>query len=193
MAKSNFNVVPNPTAKAGTTLENLKSAVNGETGATTKYAAYAKAAEEQGFPAVARLFAATSKAEQIHIDLEAGLIRKAFEPDFQNPTAEAPEPLSTDLNLIDAAKGEIWETSDMYPQFIKAAEAEGNDEAVRIFTRAKLAEGFHAQRYIDAYNTLDKPNDEHYYLCPVCGYIHKGKTEDPCPICGAKASVFLEF
>ena len=77
MAKSNFNVVPNPTAKAGTTLENLKSAVNGETGATTKYAAYAKAAEEQGFPAVARLFAATSKAEQIHIDLEAGLALEA--------------------------------------------------------------------------------------------------------------------
>ena len=193
MAKSNFSVVPNPTAKAGTTLENLKAAVNGETGATTKYAAYAKAAEEQGFPAVARLFAATSKAEQIHINLEAGLIRKSFEPDFENPTAEAPEPLSTDLNLIDAAKGEIWETSDMYPQFIKAAEAEGNEEAVRIFTRAKLAEGFHAERYIDAYNTIDKPTDEHYYVCPVCGYIHKGKTEDPCPICGAKASVFLEF
>lgn len=193
MAKSNFNVVPKPTAKVGTTLENLKAAVNGETGATTKYAAYSKTAAEQGFPAIANLFAAASRAEQIHINMESALVRKA-EPDYQNPTAEAPEPLTSDVNLIDAALGEIFETSDMYPQFIKAAEAEGNMEAVKVFTRAKMAEAYHAERYIDAYNTIDKPTDEHYYVCPVCGYIHKGNPgEMSCPICGCKSANFIEF
>ena len=46
---SNFNAVADAATKAGTTLENLKAAVAGETGASAKYAAFAKAAKEQGF------------------------------------------------------------------------------------------------------------------------------------------------
>ena len=40
--------------------------------------------------------------------------------------------------------GEIYETSDMYPAFIKKAQEEGNDKAVQVFTKAKLAEAVHA-------------------------------------------------
>lgn len=189
---SNFNVVPEPKAQVGSTLDNLKSAVMGETGASAKYTAYAKAAEEQGFPAVANLFKAASKAEQIHIAMESALVRKA-EPDYVNPTAEAPETHTTDVNLIEAALGEIFETSDMYPQYIKIAEEAGDAEAVQVFTRAKLAEAYHAERYIDAYNTIDKPTDEHYYVCPVCGYIHKGTYNGSCPICGVPSEKFLAF
>ena len=36
---SNFNVVPESITEVGTTLENLKAAVCGETGASAKYAA----------------------------------------------------------------------------------------------------------------------------------------------------------
>ena len=60
---SNFNTVPDPITKVGTTLENLKAAVNGETGASAKYAACAVAAKEQGFNQISRLFEATSAAE----------------------------------------------------------------------------------------------------------------------------------
>lgn len=189
---SNFNVVPNSTTQAGTTLENLKAAVCGETGATTKYTAYAAAADEQGFPQIARLFRATAAAEKIHIEMEAKLV-EAEEPDYVRPTAEADAPVTTDVNLIDAALGEIYETSDMYPTFIKIAEAEGNEAAVRVFTRAKLAEAYHAERYLDAYNIIDRESDEHYYLCPVCGYIEKGRGDGRCPVCGVPAEKFLEF
>ena len=41
---SNFNVVPESITEVGTTLENLKAAVCGETGASAKYAACAAAA-----------------------------------------------------------------------------------------------------------------------------------------------------
>ena len=40
---SNFNVVPESITEVGTTLENLKAAVCGETGASAKYAACAPA------------------------------------------------------------------------------------------------------------------------------------------------------
>lgn len=188
----NFNVVKESKTTVGTTLENLKAAVTGETGASAKYAAYAKAAREAGFTQIARLWECTSEAEKIHIAMEKKLVQRV-EPDYEGPVAGEVSPVEIDLNLIDSANGEIYETSDMYPSFIKAAQAEGDAEAVAVFTRAKLAEAFHAERYLDAYNTIDNPSDEVYYLCPVCGYIHKGSDFESCPICGAKKAAFREF
>ena len=71
----------------------------------------------------------------------------------------------------------------MYPAFIKKAQEEGNAKAVQVFTRAKLAESVHAERYLAAYNDLDAADDDAFYLCPICGYIHKGEDFEKCPIC----------
>ena len=189
---SNFNVVPESITEVGTTLENLKAAVCGETGASAKYAACAAAAKEQGFDQIARLFEATSAAEQIHIGLEYALVSEV-EPDFEKPTAPDCSGEATDLNLISGACGEIYETSDMYPAFIKKAQEEGNAKAVQVFTRAKLAESVHAERYLAAYNDLDAADDDAFYLCPICGYIHKGDDFEKCPICFTPADKFRKF
>lgn len=189
---TNFNVVANSGTEVGTTLDNLKAAISGETGASAKYAAFAEAAEKAGYEQIARLFKATSEAEQIHIAMEYKLVAEV-EPDFQKPTADAPTPEAIDLNLIAAANGEIYETSDMYPSFIKVAQEEGNKKAEFVFTRAKLAEAVHAELYMDAYNNIDAPTDEPYYLCPICGYIHKGDDFEKCPICFTPADKFRKF
>ena len=189
---SNFNAVADAVTKAGTTLENLKAAVAGETGASAKYAACAVAAKEQGYDQIARLFEATSAAEQIHIGLEAGVICE-IEPGYERPAAPEAEGIATDLNLIAGALGEIYETSDMYPSFIKVAQEEGNRKAEFVFTRAKLAEAVHAELYMDAYNNIDCPDNEPYYLCPICGYIHKGDDFEKCPICFTPADKFRKF
>ena len=157
------------TCEVGTTLENLKAAIGGETGAS-----------------------ATSAAEQIHIGLEYALVAEV-EPDFEKPAAPEAEGVQTDLNLIMGAQGEIFETSDMYPAFIKKAQEEGNTKAVQVFTRAKLAEAYHAKLYMDAYTTIDTPFDGKYYLCPICGYIHKGENFEKCPICFCPKASFRAF
>ena len=189
---TNFNVVPNSATTVGTTLENLKAAVNGETGASAKYAACAKAAREQGYNQIARLFEATSAAEQVHIKLETAAIQ-AVEPDYAKPEPPAAEGLATDLNLIAGATGEIYETSDMYPAFIAKAVEEGETKAVQVFTRAKLAEAVHAELYLQAYNDIDAEDDDQFFLCPVCGYIHKGDDFDKCPICFCPKAKFQAF
>ncbi|NPD30858.1 rubrerythrin family protein [Eggerthellaceae bacterium zg-1084] len=189
---NNFSIAVDSQTVVGTTLENLKAAVAGETGASAKYTAFAEAADAAGFGQIARLFRATADAEQIHIRLESSLV-KAAEPDYERPTAEAKTPVSTDLNLIDAALGEMYETSDMYPAFIQKALEEGDDKAVAVFTRAKLAESVHAEVYLEAYNNLDAADDDAYYLCPGCGYIHKGENFTVCPICGAPKSAFKAY
>ncbi|WP_165046994.1 MULTISPECIES: nigerythrin [unclassified Adlercreutzia] len=189
---TNFNIVADSTTTVGTTLENLKAAVCGETGASAKYAACAVAAREQGYDQIARLFEATSAAEQVHIGLEAAVI-KGMEPDYERPAAPAAEGAATDLNLIAGAMGEIYETSDMYPAFIAKAVEEGEKKAVQVFTRAKLAESVHAELYLQAYNDIDAADDDAYYLCPVCGYIHKGDDFDKCPICLCPKDKFKAF
>ncbi|HIT45211.1 MAG TPA: rubrerythrin family protein [Candidatus Aphodovivens excrementavium] len=189
---TNFNVVSGSTTEVGTTLDNLKAAVTGETGASAKYAAFAEAADKAGYTQIARLFRATSEAEQIHIAMEYKLVQ-AEDPEWQKPVADAPVVEACDLNLIAAANGEIYETSDMYPAFIKKAQEEGNAKAVQVFTRAKLAESVHAERYMEAYNNIDAADDDAYFLCPVCGYIEKGDDFEICPICGAKKAAFKQF
>ena len=189
---SNFEVVPDSTTTVGTTYENLLTALEGETGATTKYEAYAKVAESEGFDQIARLFRCTADAEKIHIELEYELAKK-MNPDTVKPEPPSVEEHGSGLNLISGANGEIYETSDMYPAFIKKAQEEGEDEAVKVFTRAKLAESVHAERYMDAYNNIDAPDDDKFYLCPICGYIHKGENFTACPICLAPKASFKDY
>lgn len=176
----------------GTTYENLMTALQGETNAYTKYEAFAEAAKSEGYDQIARLFTCTADAEKIHVGLELALAQKMKEGTEQ-PSPDEVHKDGTDANLITGAKGEIYETSDMYPAFIKKAEEEGETEAVGVFTRAKLAEGYHAELYMNVYNTIEDLDDSAYYLCPICGYIHKGSAEDPCPVCGAPASGFKEY
>jgi rubrerythrin len=190
---------PAPTAPAasetvvGTTYDNLLTALQGETNATTKYTAFAEIAKNAGFDQVARLFTATAAAEIIHIELEFALAT-AIDPATKRPDGETPPKEDSDENLITGAKGEIYETSDMYPKFIAKAQEEGNTEAVNVFTRAKLAEGYHAELYMDIYNMIDKPDGSTYYLCPICGYIHKGEdNQGPCPICSTAFSSFTAY
>ena len=189
---TNFSIASDSKTVVGSTLDNLKAAIAGETGASAKYTAFAKAAKEQGYDHIARLFEATAAAEQIHIGLEYGLVSQ-IDPDYEKPSADAPAAEASDLNLISGACGEIYETSDMYPAFIKKAQEEGETKAVQVFTRAKLAESVHAERYLDAYNNLDAADDDTFYLCPICGYIHKGEDFEKCPICFAPKDKFTAF
>ena len=189
---SNFNIVANSQTAVGNTLENLKAAVNGETGASAKYRAYAEQAEADGHKQLASLWRATSAAEQIHIQMEYNLVT-AKDADWPRPEVNEKTDTPLDLNLIDSANGEIYETSDMYPSFIKKAQEEGENAAILVFTRAKLAEGYHAENYLWAYNNIDTADDTHFYLCPVCGYIHRGNDFEKCPICFTPASKFEKY
>lgn len=188
----NFSIVSDSKTIVGTTLDNLKASIAGETGASAKYTAFAQAAKDQGYSQIARLFEATAAAEQIHIGLEYALVSE-MDPGYEKPSADAPATEASDLNLISGANGEIYETSDMYPSFIKKAQEEGETKAVQVFTRAKLAESVHAERYLDAYNNIDAPDDDVFYLCPICGYIHKGEDFEKCPICFVPKAKFTAF
>jgi rubrerythrin len=159
------------------TLMNLMTAFAGEAQANRKYTAFTRQAEKEGKLNAAKLFKAAADAETIHA-------LKHFEV--------AGKIGSTEDNLKEGIKGETYEYKDMYPDFLKEAEAEGNPEAVRSFRRAMLAEEVHARLYKDALENLDKTEEVFYYLCPVCGNIEKFRPEK-CSICGVPGDRFIEY
>lgn len=159
------------------TLKNLMAAFSGEAEANRKYTAYAKKAEKDGKLNAAKLFRAAADAETIHA-------LKHFEV--------AGKISSTADNLKDGVKGETYEYREMYPDFVKEAESEGNKAAQMSFTFAMKAEEVHAGLYQEALDNLDQTEEVFYYLCPVCGNIEKFVPEK-CSICGVPGVKFIKY
>jgi rubrerythrin len=162
-----------------TTKENLKEAFAGESQANQKYRAFAKKAERDGFPNIARLFKTAAEAERIHAEGHLGAL------DGIGTTVE---------NIKVAIGGESYEYTEMYPPMLVQAEAE-NHKAKRMFKYAVDAEDVHAQLYKLALAAAEAGKDleeTEFYLCPVCGHIEFGKPEDNCPICGTLASKYVK-
>jgi rubrerythrin len=156
--------------------DDLMSAFAGESQANRKYLAFAKKADDDGFAQVARLFRAAAAAETVHAT---------------NHFRAAGEIKTTDENLKSAIAGEHYENTEMYPAFIKDAEAEGDKKALRSFNYANEVEKVHELLYKEALESLDKPGEEYdYYICPVCGYTHKRSAPEVCPICSTPGSKF---
>lgn len=120
------------------TIENLKAAIIGESTASATYAAYAAKAAQEGQPLIQKLFEAASKAESVHAANHNKVLEKlgaSMDPfDIQIHVG------STAENLKAAIAGETHEFESMYPEFIAAAEEEGQKAAVRSFTWATEAE-----------------------------------------------------
>lgn len=159
------------------TLENLLEAFAGESQANRKYLAYSKKAEKDGNLNAAKLFKAASDAETIHALKHFEVAKKI------GTTAD---------NLKDAVAGETHEFTEMYPDFVKVAEAEGNKAALASFNFAMKAEEVHARLYQEALVNLDQTEEVFYYLCPVCGNIEKFVPEK-CSICGVSGDKFIKY
>jgi rubrerythrin len=156
--------------------QNLKDAFAGESQANRKYLAFAKQADQEGYPQVARLFRAAAEAETIHAHSHLRALGGIG---------------STRDNLQAAIAGETEEFTSMYPAMIAAAEEEGAQQALRSFRFANEVEKVHAELYAKALAALDEKGEEFdYFICPVCGHTVEKNAPESCVVCGAKGSVF---
>jgi rubrerythrin len=162
-----------------TTSDNLKESFAGESQANQKYRAFAKKAELEGMPNIARLFRTAAEAERIHAEGHL----KAMDG-----------VASTRENLQAAIEGETYEYTTMYPPMLELAKAEGHRAKV-MFGYAVKAEAVHAELYKRALAAVEQGKDlaeTGFYLCPFCGHIEFGTPPATCPICGAPAPKFVE-
>ena len=163
-----------------TTNENLKEAFAGESQANQKYRAFAKKAEKEGFPNIAKLFRTAAEAERIHAEGHLGAL------DGIGSTVE---------NLKAAIDGETYEYAEMYPPMHDKAVEEEHKEK-RMFKYALDAEKVHADLYKIALEAAESGNDldvYEIYLCPVCGHIEFGKPGEKCPICGTLPEKYVKI
>ena len=165
------------------TLKNLDTAYQGEANAHERYALFAKKADEEGFPQVAKLFRAASRSEEIHRNAHKEAIEKlgGTVPEIVIEKANVG---TTRENLEAAIKGETYERDTMYPTFLNEARAAKAKPAVRSFTFAHAAEGEHVKLYQDALDHLGNNPKVDYFVCSVCGNTDTELPAKKCPVCG---------
>jgi rubrerythrin len=181
-----------PVVKESTaTLDNLQTAFNGESNANSRYLAFAKRADEEGFGEVASLFRAAAKAEEIHARNHADVIGKMGATPALN--LEPVDVKSTRENLKTAIAGENYERDFMYPEFIEVANRQKATAAMRTFTYALKVEGVHAILYQDALDNLQKRTGKNhtYYVCPDCGNTLEELNILKCMVCGHTKNGFM--
>lgn len=179
------------------TLENLVKAFIGESQARNRYTFYAKIAKKEGFEQIASIFLITADNEKEHAkrlfehinELSKG---KEIEVQASAPTVYG----STIDNLKAAIQGENYEHTEMYPLFAEQAEKEGLTNIASRLRAIAVAEKHHEERYKKILenienNTVFNKNEEVWWVCRECGYVHFGKqAPNECPSCDHNQSFY---
>jgi rubrerythrin len=163
------------------TKENLESAFAGESQANRRYLAFARKADEEGKPNIARLFRAAAEAETVHAHNHLNVLG---------------EVRSTGENLDAAINGENYEHTKMYPGFIEEARSEGNSDAEHSFDHANQVERIHESHFRKALDALGSGRDleeQAVHVCPVCGNTFVGDAPGKCPICHTPRERFVKI
>jgi rubrerythrin len=161
------------------TSENLQAAFAGESQANRRYLAFAKKAEEEGKPQIAKLFRAAAAAETVHAHAHLRAMKGVG---------------TTEENLTAAIAGEAYEFQTMYPDFVALAEKEGQRNALASFRNALTVEKTHHDLFSQALAALKAGADRgasEIWICQVCGHTHVGvEAPEHCPVCNALRKLF---
>jgi rubrerythrin len=169
------------------TEKNLLTAFAGESQARNRYTYFASQAKKDGFVQMEAIFQETADQEKEHAKRLFKLL-KGGEVDL---SAAFPAGVigSTLDNLKDAAAGENYEHTEMYPGFAKTAREEGFEDIAKIFEAIAVAEKQHEKRYVDLAANIEtgrvfKRDNKVVWRCRNCGYLHEGdEAPHTCPAC----------
>lgn len=167
--------------KGSKTEQNLMAAFAGECQARCKYDYYASKAKKEGYEQIAAIFQETALNEKEHAKLWFKLFHGI------NSTLD---------NLMDAARGENYEWTEMYREFAEIAEQEGFYDIARQLRGVAAIEKTHEERYQKlamavSEGTVFSKTDECVWICRNCGHIHVGKdAPNVCPVCAHPKAYF---
>ncbi|MHA1266916.1 MAG: rubrerythrin [Candidatus Helarchaeota archaeon] len=180
--------------KGTQTEKNLLVAFAGESQARNRYTYFASEARKEGYRQISNIFLETADNEKEHAKrlfkfLEGGMveIQAAYPAGVIGKTVE---------NLKEAAAGENYEWTEMYPGFADVAEKEGFADIAAAFRAIAVAEKQHEKRYNELrQNIIDgrvfKREKTVKWRCGNCGYIHEGpEAPEICPACLHKQEYF---
>ena len=169
------------------TEKNILTAFAGESQARNRYTYFASQAKKDGYVQISEIFTETANQEKEH----AKRLFKLLEGGEVEVAAAFPAGvIGTTLdNLKEAAGGENYEYTQMYPGFAKIAVEEGFGEIADIFKAIAVAEKQHEKRYLALAINIEngivfKREQPVVWRCRNCGYLHEGnEAPDECPAC----------
>jgi len=150
----------------------------GEAKASLRLKIFAKKADQEDLPQIAKLFRVIAFSEEIHGERALRMLREIKD---------------TDTNLKDSFQSETHIAGVVYEQFLEVAEEIGDTIASNIFSNSRDVEDGHAKLYKYAINHLIGERETTYYVCQVCGYVSDGVLPESCPVCSAPKDQFVEF
>ncbi|MFH1874461.1 MAG: rubrerythrin [Pseudomonadota bacterium] len=173
--------------KGTLTEKNLVTAFAGESQARNRYTYFSSQAKKEGFVQISYIFEETANQEKEH----AKRLFKFLEGGEVEIKAKFPAGVigNTVANLAEAAGGENYEWTDMYPSFAKTARKEGFEEIAKAFEAIAVAEKQHEKRYLDLKANIEndvvfKRETQVTWRCRNCGYLHTGhEAPEVCPAC----------
>lgn len=180
--------------KGTRTEQNLLKSFAGESQARSRYTFFASVAKKEGYEQISGVFMETAEQEKEH----AKRFFKFLEGGMVEITASYPAgKIGTTMeNLAAAAAGENEEWAEMYPEFAAIAEEEGFPAIAAVFRNVATVEEQHEIRYrkllahVEAGDVFSR-DEEIFWQCRNCGYVHKGKTApENCPACAHPQAFF---
>ncbi|MCX7911132.1 MAG: rubrerythrin family protein [Endomicrobia bacterium] len=180
--------------KGTKTEKNLLTAFAGESQARNRYTYFSSVAKKEGYEQISWIFIDTAENEKEH----AKRLFKFLEGGEVEIQAAFPAGIigDTKTNLKQAAAGENYEYTKMYPEFAKIARQEGFEEIAKVFEAIAVAEQGHERRYLKLLENIEKglvfkKLQTVKWRCRNCGYIHEG-IEAPirCPSCDHPQALF---
>jgi rubrerythrin len=173
--------------KGTQTEKNILTAFSGESQARNRYTYFASQAKKDGYVQMSSIFEETAAQEKEH----AKRLFKLLEGGEVEITGAFPAGVigSTLENLKEAAGGEHYEHTEMYPGFAKTAREEGFEDIAKIFEAIAVAEKQHEKRYLDLAANIEADRvftrgDSVTWRCRNCGYLHEaGGAPASCPAC----------
>lgn len=173
--------------KGTQTEKNILTAFCGESQARNRYTYFASTAKKEGYVQISAIFEETANQEKEH----AKRLFKLLEGGEVEINASFPAGVigTTTENLAEAAQGENYEHTVMYPEFAATAKEEGFAEIADIFMAIAVAEKQHEKRYLELKaninnNIVFSRQEKVTWRCRNCGYLHTGNdAPDLCPAC----------
>eukprot|EP01156_Anaeramoeba_ignava_P010629 Anaeramoba_ignava/a480310_625.p3 GENE.a480310_625~~a480310_625.p3 ORF type:complete len:195 (+),score=46.59 a480310_625:1571-2155(+) len=186
--------------KGTQTEKNILTAFIGESQARNKYTYFSSVAKKEGYVQIADIFTETANQEKEHAKRLFKFL-KSGEEVMINAAFPAGKIGDTMENLQEAAGGENYEWTEMYPSFAKVAREEGFEMVAKAMEAIAIAEKQHENRYNQLWKNIEagavfQKGEKLVWRCRNCGYIEEA-TEAPkvCPACAhpqAHFEVFVE-
>lgn len=182
------------TLKGTQTEKNILTAFAGESQARNRYTYFASKAKKEGYEQIRATFLETADNEKEH----AERLFKFLEGGEAEVQASYPAGIigSTAENLKEAAGGENYEHTTMYPEFARIADEEGFPEIAEAMRAIAVAEKQHERRYLGFLDNIKnsrvfKRDKAVKWKCSNCGYIHEGaEPPEECPACAHPRSYY---